>query len=84
MGRFSSQEGRDWEVIPICEEEVAKMPTVQPKGEKIRQVVRWISERRLEDEGLSLDRLIQEGAARFNLSPKEEGFLRAFYEKDVP
>lgn len=60
------------------------MTTVQPKGEKVRQAVRWISEKRLEDESLSLDRLIQEGSARFNLSPKEEGFLRAFYERDLP
>jgi len=58
------------------------MATIQPKGEKVRQSVRWISEKRKEDERLPLNRLIEEVAARFNLSPKDEAFLRAFYEQD--
>jgi hypothetical protein len=60
------------------------MATIQPKGEKVRQAVKWISEKRKEDAQASLPRLIEEGAARFNLSPKDETFLRAFYEQDLP
>ena len=56
------------------------MATVQPKGEKLRQAVRWISEKRKEDEGISIVVLIQEASQQFNLSPKEEDFLRSFYE----
>ena len=55
------------------------MGTIQPKGERVRQAVRWISSERLDDEGKALTRLIQEASLRFNLSPKEEEELRAFY-----
>jgi len=58
------------------------MATIQPKGEKVRQAVKWISEGRLEDEGRSIALLIQEAAGQFNLSPKDEEFLRSFYEND--
>ena len=59
------------------------MATIQPKGEKVRQAVKWISEGRLENEGRSITLLIQEAAGQFNLSPKDEEFLRSFYESEV-
>lgn len=59
------------------------MTTIQPKGEKVRQAVKWISEKRKEDDQASLSRLIEQGSTRFNLSPKDEAFLRSFYEQDV-
>ncbi len=55
------------------------MPTIMPKGEKLRQALKWISEMRLEDEGASILLLIEKAALRFNLSPKDEEFLRSFY-----
>jgi len=58
------------------------MATIQPKGEKVRQAVKWISEKRKEDDHASLSRLIEEGAARFDLSPKDEAFLLSFYEQE--
>ena len=58
------------------------MATIQPKGEKVRQAVKWISEIRLEDETRLISQLIQEAAGRFNLSPKDEEFLRSFYKKE--
>ena len=58
------------------------MATIQPKGEKVRQAVKWISEGRLEDEGRSIALLIQEAAGQFNLSPKDEEFLRSFYKSE--
>ena len=58
------------------------MAAIQPKGEKMRQAVKWISEKLKEDENRSVSVLIQEAALRFNLSPKEEEFLRSFYKKD--
>ena len=57
------------------------MATIQPKGEKIRQAVKWISSERLEDENRSIPILIQNAALRFNLSPKEEEFLISFYKE---
>jgi len=58
------------------------MATIQPKGEKLRQAVKWISGMRQEDETRPIPVLIEEASNQFNLSPKEEDFLRSFYEKD--
>lgn len=58
------------------------MATIQPKGEKVRQAVKWISSERLEDENRSIPKLIQEAALRFNLSPKDEEFLVSFYKEE--
>ena len=55
------------------------MATIQPKGERVRQAVRWISTERLDDERKAIARLIEEASLRFNLSPKEEEELKAFY-----
>jgi len=57
------------------------MATIQPKGEKVRQAVKWISENLKEDEKMPIYRLIQDASLRFTLSPKEEDFLRSFYEE---
>lgn len=56
------------------------MATIQPKGEKVRQAVRWISEEHLEDEAKNFKALIAQAARRFNLSPVEEEYLRGFYK----
>ena len=56
------------------------MTTIQPKGEKIKQAIKWISEKR--DGGKSISTLIQEASTRLNLSPKEEEFLYIFYKED--
>ncbi len=55
------------------------MATLQPKGEKVKQAIKWISENLKEDEARSIVKLIEEAGARFNLSPKDEDFLRSFY-----
>jgi len=57
------------------------MATIQPKGEKVRKAVKWISENLKEDEKKPIYRLIQDASLRFTLSPKEEDFLRSFYEE---
>jgi hypothetical protein len=59
------------------------MATIQPEGEKIRQAVKWISEKRKEDETRPIFSLVQEAAPQFNLSPKEEEFLVSFYEQKL-
>jgi len=55
--------------------------TIQPKGEKMRQAIRWISAERLEDESKPIQKLIQEAARRFNLSPMDEEYLVSFYRE---
>jgi len=57
------------------------MATIQPKGEKVRQAVKWIAAERTENEAKAISLLIQEAALKFNLSPKEEEFLNSFYNE---
>ena len=58
------------------------MATIIPKGENLRQVVKWISEKRREDDNRPIYRLIEQASLQFNLSPKQEDFLRSFYEEN--
>jgi len=51
-----------------------------PKGENLRQAVKWISENRKEDENAKIPLLIEKAGIRFNLSPKDEEYLRSFYK----
>ncbi len=57
----------------------AGMATIQPKGEKIRQAVKWISAGVQDDPNRPLLKLIQEACRKFNLSPLEEEYLVNFY-----
>jgi hypothetical protein len=54
---------------------------LQPKGEKLRQAVRWIAAERLADESKDFSQLIQQASFKYNLSPKDELFLQSFYSK---
>jgi hypothetical protein len=58
------------------------MATIQLQGESIRQAVKWISAELLEDSSKKVQKLIQEAALRFNLSPLEEEYLVSFYRKE--
>ena len=55
------------------------MSTIMPKGERVRQAVKFISAERTEDEKKPIRKLIREASLRFNLSPKEEEDLVNFY-----
>ena len=57
------------------------MATIQRKGEQLRQAIKWISEERQEDENRPITELIEKATLRFNLSPKDEEFLRSFYKQ---
>jgi hypothetical protein len=50
----------------------------------VRKAVNWISHMR-EEEGkrLSLNVLIDQASARFNLSPKDTEFLQRFFEEQM-
>ncbi len=58
------------------------METMQPKGERLRQAVKWIASQRLEDESKDLNLLIQQVSFRLNLTPKEETYLYSFYKQE--
>ncbi|PKN64307.1 MAG: hypothetical protein CVU57_15515 [Deltaproteobacteria bacterium HGW-Deltaproteobacteria-15] len=57
------------------------MATIQPKGEKVRQAVKYISAELQEDPSKSKLKLIQEACRKFNLSPLEEEALVSFYRE---
>jgi len=53
-----------------------------PEGEKLRKAVKWISAERQSGNDAPLITLIEKAALLFNLSPKEEEYLRIFYEQN--
>ena len=58
------------------------MATIMPEGEKLRDAVKWISACRKDEQGASISKLIEKASLRFNLSPKDEDFLRSFYKQN--
>ena len=57
------------------------MANIQPKGEKVRNAVKWISQSLQDDPDTSLRKLIGEACQKFNLSPLDEEFLVSFYSE---
>jgi hypothetical protein len=51
------------------------MSTIQPKGEKLRKAVKWISEERQYDPERKYQSIIEEACLKFNLSPAEAEYL---------
>jgi hypothetical protein len=58
------------------------MTTIQPEGELIRKAVKWISNERQSDQSASLQKLIENAALKFNLSPMEVEYLFNFLRKN--
>ena len=57
------------------------MATIVPEGKIVRQAIKWISESLKENQTQKPIKLIEEAGSRFNLSPKDEEFLRSFYKQ---
>ncbi len=51
--------------------------TVQPKGEKMRKAIKWISEVHQEHPEKSRKKILREAQIRFDLTPKESEFLES-------
>ena len=58
------------------------MSQIVPEGEAVRNAVKWISGECKENTNNNINQLICKAAAKYNLSPKDEDFLRVFYSKD--
>jgi hypothetical protein len=56
------------------------MATIVPEGKNVEQAIKWISENLKENQTQNPRKFIEEAGARFNLSPKDEEFLRSFYK----
>jgi hypothetical protein len=52
--------------------------SLDPKGEKLRKAVRWISQQRVEEPERSVGALVSDASQRFDLSPVEADFLQRF------
>ncbi len=59
------------------------MSTVQPQGEKLKKAVKFISEKRKENPGINLVKLVDEASFQFDLSPKDSQFLLRFTKDDT-
>jgi hypothetical protein len=56
------------------------MTTIMPQNELTRKAIAWICEKQQDGQDGELNILIEEAAARFNLSPKDVEFLQRFYK----
>jgi hypothetical protein len=59
------------------------MSTIQPQGENIRKAVKWISEERQAGTATSNNRLVEQAAVKFNLSPNDVEFLTKFVKEEL-
>lgn len=57
---------------------VATMTTVMPQSELMRKAVAWVAEKKAAGEPLA--KILDEAGMRFNLSPKDQDFLRDFFK----
>jgi hypothetical protein len=55
------------------------MSSVMPEGEGVRKAVKWISENLKLSSDQSIQKLINQAIARFDLSPKDAELLIGFY-----
>jgi len=58
------------------------MSTIIPQGEKLKQAVQWISEKRKENPGINHVTLVNDASFRFDLSPKDSEFLLRLVKND--
>ncbi len=59
------------------------MAAIKPKGEKIRQAVKWISDKLKSGQNDTVLTLVTEASLKYNLSPREEDYLLSFYKKNT-
>ena len=59
------------------------MSTLQPKGQDLRNAVKWISDEYQAGTGVSRAKLVDQAAMKFNLSPKDVEFLTKFVKEEL-
>jgi hypothetical protein len=53
--------------------------SILPEGEQLRRAVKWISDERVDNPGVSLSKLIGRACLKFDLPPKDAEFLMHFF-----
>ena len=59
------------------------MSSIQPQGDNIRKAVKWIAEERQAGTATNNNRLVEQAAVKFNLSPNEVEFLIKFVKEKL-
>jgi hypothetical protein len=58
------------------------MSTLQPRGDKLKKAVQWISEKRKQTPDINLVKLVDDAGFQFDLSPKDSQFLLRFVKSN--
>ncbi len=53
--------------------------SILPEGEQLRKAIKWLSDERLDNPGVSLSSLIGDACLKFDLPPKDAEFLMRFF-----
>jgi hypothetical protein len=59
------------------------MTTIQPDSEQIRKAVKWVSAERQADANINTQKLIEDAALQFNLSPMEVEYLSKLVSEET-
>jgi hypothetical protein len=57
------------------------MSDILPEGEDLRRAVRWVSGELQDRPGIPILQLVNEAVFKFDLSPKDGGFLIDFFRQ---
>jgi hypothetical protein len=55
--------------------------SIQPKGEHIRNAIKWVSEERTYHPETPISKIVEKASVRFNLSPLEVDWLERFIKE---
>ncbi len=59
------------------------MSTIQPQGEKLKNAIKWIGEKRKESPEVNPATFVDEASFQFDLSPKDSQFLLRLVKDDA-
>ena len=58
--------------------------SILPEGEDLRRAVKSISAERINNPSIKINKLVEQAALQFNLSPKKEEFLLKYVKDEKP
>ena len=58
------------------------MPETPPTGEQLKKAITFVSEKRTDEPGTDLVKLVDDACLRFDLSPKDSEFLSRFVKEN--
>jgi hypothetical protein len=56
--------------------------SIQPEGEDIRKAIQWVGQQRIYCPEKKLGAIVGEACIKFDLSPKDAGFLERFVREN--